>query len=450
MFEPSTPAPTAQASAARARLVMDHLYLFVKPLLRELDLRLDRRLVETFLATLVALVMHRHPTHGLLLSELGGLLRSPAHAPAGTKRLSHLLHATKWTAALIETFLWQRSDTAVDRLETQGETPLVVWDESVLEKAESLKLEGLCPVRSTHAARLKRIKPGYFNPPGGAPIIVPGFHWLALLVMGARGVPTLAHLAFWSTRGPEATDGRTVAWQLLAQLAQRWGRRVLHIWDRGFAGLPWLTLVQGYQVRFILRWNKSYKLLDRQGRLRKAWEIARRKPLWGHAEVRDARRRQVTRAGVVVVEVEDPELHRRLWLVVSRFGKGKEPWFLLTNEPIVTVAQAWQIVFAYARRWQIEMALRVHKCELALESPRVRTTAVREKLFGMVALVYAVLLSLLDPGWLALRQWLLEAWCHRTGKWRQEVLTPLYRLRAALSRLWLAHPPPLLQRLNSG
>jgi hypothetical protein len=449
MLQPNTSTATSQASAARARLLADYLYLFVKPLLYQLHEVLDRRLVETFLATLSALVRHRHPTQGLVLSELGGFLSAPSHAPAGTKRLSHLLHAAQWTAAFIETFLWQRAETALATLETAGDTPLVVWDESVLEKAESLKLEGLCPVRSTRAARLKRIKPGYFNPPGGAPIMVPGFHWLALLVMGRRGVPTLAHLTFWSTRGRDATDRRTVEWQLLADLAQRWGQRVLHLWDQGFAGMPWLTLVQGYNVRFVLRWNKTYKLLDGQGRLRKAWEIARRKPIWGYAEVRDARR-HITRAGVVVVEVEDPELHRRLWLVVSRFGKGKQPWFLLTNEPTETVDQAWRIVFAYARRWQIEMAIRVHKCELALQSPRVHTTSVREKLFGMVALVYALLLSLLDPSWALFCRWLLATWCHRTGKWRQEVLTPLYRLRAALCRLWLAHPPPLLQRLNSG
>lgn len=55
---------------------------------------------------------------------------------------------------------------------------LAIWDESVLEKAESLQLEGLCAVRSSKARRLKRIKLGFFNPPGGRPIFVPGYHWL--------------------------------------------------------------------------------------------------------------------------------------------------------------------------------------------------------------------------------------------------------------------------------
>ena len=47
-----------------------------------------------------------------------------------------------------------------------GQTALVIWDESVIEKPESIALEGLGPVRSSKAARLKRIKPDYFNPPG--------------------------------------------------------------------------------------------------------------------------------------------------------------------------------------------------------------------------------------------------------------------------------------------
>jgi hypothetical protein len=450
MFQRSTVTTREQISTVRAAELGTYVFQFLRPLLKQLDQALDRRLVETFLAAVTALVMHQHPTHGLLLSELGALLRHPAQATAGTKRRSNLLRSVRWSATWIDAFLWQRADAMVQAVAAQGETPLVVWDESVLEKAESLHLEGLCPVRSTKAARLKRIKPGYFNPPGGRPIMVPGFHWLALLVMGRHGIPTLAQVAFWSTRGQESTTKRTVQWQLLAQAAQSWGQRMLHIWDRGFAGLPWLTLAQGYNLRFIVRWPHAYPLVDEQGRQRPAWHLTRGKPSWGYAQVRDARRRQLTRAGVVAVPVYDPSLRRPLWLVVSRFGKGKTPWYLLTTEPLTTLADAWRIVFAYARRWQIEMAIRFTKSELALESPRVRASATRAKLFGLVALTYALLLSLLDPVHTVWVHWLLQTWCHRTGQWRQAVLTPLYRLRAALSRLWVAHPPPILQRLDSG
>jgi hypothetical protein len=36
---------------------------------------------------------------GLLLSELGGYLLGPDQAPAGTKRISNLVHAADWSDA---------------------------------------------------------------------------------------------------------------------------------------------------------------------------------------------------------------------------------------------------------------------------------------------------------------------------------------------------------------
>lgn len=236
---------------------------------------------------------------------------------AGTKRLSRLLLSTKWTAELLTQFLWQQAALRLQDLGGRGETAFLIWDESVLEKSESLHLEGLAPVRSTKAARLKRIKPGFFNPPGGAPIIVPGFHWLALLLLGFQGVPTVAHMTWWTTRGEAATDKRSVEWILLSELAARWGRRVLHIWDRGFAGLPWLTLAQGYHVRFLLRWNKSYQLVDGQGELRKAWQFFRGKRSQSHKQIYDVRRRCWRKAGVYAVRVQERRRSKTVFVTFS-------------------------------------------------------------------------------------------------------------------------------------
>jgi hypothetical protein len=449
MFQDTRPAPLAQGVFGSLPL-SDQLYHFCRPLLQTLDGQLDRRLVQTFLALLAALLLHRHREHGLLLSELGGVLLSPAHAPAGTKRISRLLQCVKWKGQLIEDFLWQQATTRLQQIVAAGERALCVWDESELEKPESLHLEGLCPVRSTKVLRRQRIKPGYFNPPAERPTFVPGFHWLAVQVMGFKGSPTLAHLEFWSTRGSAATDRGTTQWLLLADLARRWGRTVVHVWDRGFASKVWLTLVHGYNLRFIVRWNKRTQLLDAHFNLRTAGQMMRGKRSTHRQKVWDARRRREVLAGVCWVRVFDPDLHLPLSLVASRFGPGRKPWYLVTNEPIFTAEDAWRIVFAYARRWQIEMLLRIEKCELGIESLRVKSWEARCKVFGLLALVYAFLLSLLDPAWAEFLAWLLRQWCHRTGHWRQEVSTPVYRLRYAISRLWFAHPPPMLPRLNSG
>jgi len=47
-----------------------------------------------------------------------------------------------------------------------------------------------------------------------------------------------------------------------------------------------------------------------------------------------------------------------LWLVVARESLGREPWYLLTNEPVETEEEAWRIVLVYTRRWQIEQVFR--------------------------------------------------------------------------------------------
>jgi len=120
---------------------------FLLPLLVQLDGLLDKRLVRTFLQTIEVIITFRDRAHGLLLWELGAYLETPDKAPAGTKRLSNLLHSTKWGAWIIAQFLWQRATQQLEQWRQAGEEGLVIWDESVWEKPESSQLEGLCAVR---------------------------------------------------------------------------------------------------------------------------------------------------------------------------------------------------------------------------------------------------------------------------------------------------------------
>ncbi len=432
----------AQVSAEVAVELGQRLEVFLGPLLLWLDAVLDKRLVRTF-AQLVQVIVGGADGAGLLLSELGEELLSPAQGPAGTKRISNLLRSRRWGHELIERFLWQLGNQRQQALKADGEECLVVWDESVLEKAESLALEGLCAVRSSVAGRLKRIKPGYYHPPS-EPIFVPGMHWVGLLVMGMQGRPTLAAMRWWTRRGPLASDKRTEEDKLLAQAAAAWGQDVLHVWDRGFAGSPWLQTAFSYGVRFVVRWPKRYKLVDPEGRKRKAWQIARGKRTWAYRDIWDVSRRCDRRIGCLAIPVRHPDFpDQPLWLVISRQGRGRQPWYLLTNVPVIAPKHAWHVIFAYARRWQIELAWRYSKSELAMESPRLWSWHNRLKLLLIASLAYAFLLSLLDPPLAPFKSWLLRFWAHRTGKRCQDTLTPLYRLRSALSKLWRYYPPPL-------
>ncbi|GHO50359.1 hypothetical protein [Ktedonospora formicarum] len=140
-----------QAGEQLSQETTGHLVTLLTPLLEVLDTLLDTCLVRTLFETVQALIVWRDASKAMLLSELGAFLASPAHAPAGTKRLSRLLHSPCWHARVIEHFLWTQASQAIASLKSQGETPLLVWDESVLEKPESLTLEGLGSVRSSQA-----------------------------------------------------------------------------------------------------------------------------------------------------------------------------------------------------------------------------------------------------------------------------------------------------------
>ena len=351
-----------QASPQISQVLAAKLQTFLEPLLLQLDRQLDKRLVATFLALVQTIITLRDRANGLLLSELGGYLLSERQAPAGTKRLSNLIRSPKWSSSLIEQFLWSKAEDYLAQLHSQKQPALLLWDESVLEKPESLKVEGLSSVRSSKAARLKHIKPGFYSPPT-QPIFVPGFQWLGLILVGLNrqsGPPLLASLKWWSSRGEQASDKRTEEMTLLRECARRWGSQVIHVWDRGFAGNPWLSSVLSYygRVRFVLRWPKAYQLVDlSSGPVPwsspsalellnwPAWQHFRGKRNQAHFQGWDHRKQSYHQVGVVWTQVRHSEHpDQPLWLVASRPGGGREPWYLLTNQPVRTAEQAWQII----------------------------------------------------------------------------------------------------------
>ena len=91
---------------------------------------------------------------------------------------------------------------------------------------------------------------------------------------------------------------------------------------------------------------------------------------------------------MLALPVRHPDYAGQLWLVVVRQGKGREPWYLLTNEPVEQEQDAWELAISYVRRWQIEESYRFQKCELQIESIRVQGWEPRRKLLLLVTLAY--------------------------------------------------------------
>jgi hypothetical protein len=321
------PTPEAEERVVEAELALGvggELFGFLSPLLRELDAKLDLRLVRTLANTVLAIIRHRDRPLALLLSELGALLVGPAHAPAGIKRLANLIHSERWQASLIEDYLLEQGKLFVEqdaRRCPEGRV-LCIADGSVLEKPESEKAEGLSPVNSSKARRLSRPRPrlgkGYFRGKPGGPIVVPGFNWLAVLLspwalreqrrgvtLGAwhwyaKPLPTPEPASepkpetpsssepteptgapSWPAPKPELTKPDTptqapimpqideiprqrtpeAVLALLMRVVAAWGKdRLLHVWDRGLSGATWLGYVLDQEWQFVVRWKKGNRL----------------------------------------------------------------------------------------------------------------------------------------------------------------------------------------------
>lgn len=107
----------------------------------------------------------------------------------------------------------------------------------------------------------------------------------------------------------------------------------------------------------------------------------------------DARRARWVVAPVLVLPVTHPaHPEQPLALVVCR-SQGRSPWYVLTPETITTDEQAWCVVFASVRRWQIELSGKSEKSALAFQSPRVYEGEAREQLLLLATLAYAFLLT---------------------------------------------------------
>ena len=411
------------------------LHSYISDFLVDLDRQLDKRLVRTFFDLLCCLIRFRDRQNGLVLSELGAHLLSPPKAAAGTKRISNLFRSKKWSHKLIDKYLLSRSTKRVEELIAQGIRPLLLWDESVIEKPESWYSEGLCAVRSSKAKRLKRIKPGYYMPPSGT-IHVPGFHWMGVVLSGLHVEASILAMRWWSTRGKARVHYSTLRDNLIFKLAKALPKEVCHVLDRGFAGRPWLRKMFEYEQNFILRWPKGFHLIDLNGEEKKSWKfsIGRRNIDTTMISQQNGTQRKI---GVYYTQVFHPDWpDRPLYLVISRPGKRRKPWYLLTNLPINTHQDAWEIVFSYAKRWKIEQIFRFAKTEMAMESPRLWFWENRLKCMMVITLAIDFLLYLLQKGRTELIEKLLNTWCPRTGNRCRNTSTPIYRLRLALSHLW--------------
>lgn len=402
----------------------------------ELDGVLDKRLVRTFVDLFIGILRFRNRAFGLVLSQLGGIVDHPTHAPAGTKRISNLLRSNKWTHSLIETFLLSKGVERVNALEKAQNQVLFLWDDSVLEKPESNVTEGLCPVSSSKAKRLLRIKPGYYDPPCSR-IYVPGFAWSSVVMTTLNSIPALVMMRWWSTRGKACTDPVSVWLQMLKKIAAEFkNNKILHVFDRGYANATHLEFLFKYQQGFLIRWIKSHQILNTKGELVSISRFFKPSDVRASRLVQLPNSKKRHRIKIFFAAVKHPEFPQQEITLITCKTKGSahEPVHLITNQSVKNHQHAWKIYFCYFRRWNIEQTFRFNKSELALESPRLWFIDNRLKLMAIVSLVYDFLLQILR-NWKSLALLSINTWCPRTGEKLASVKVPIYRLRIAIQEI---------------
>ena len=412
--------------------ILRQVDVFTAGLRHDLDEQIDRRLVGTFYDLIVVILMFRDRHMGLLLSELGGWLCGFRKAPAGTKRISNLLRSKKWSASIIDDFFWDRTKSRVERLKATKKRPLMLWDDSRLEKPESWKCEGLCSVWSSKAKRNTRLKRGYYKTIGR--ICVPGFKWTGVFLSHLGGVPSVCQMSWWTTRGKYKEDPDNIIFRLLRKINEQLGSSVVHVLDRGYASEKMLRYLTIHQQDFIIRWKKNHLLVHAEKGCKKTHLIARSFKAKASKIVRDKVRKNnksVTMSWASVFHPEFPD--NQLYLVIIRDKKNyNSPMYILTSIPIENQGQAWEVMYSYMHRWEAEQSFRFLKSEMGLESPRLWFWDNRMKLLGIVTIAYEFLLRMMTI-W---RSWVdpfMKTWCHRTGERYRNASIPLYRFRLAIS-----------------
>lgn len=416
-----------------AQLILLQSNNYLSGLETELDRHLDKRLVRTFYDLFLAIFTFRNRSMGLLLSELGGFICGFNKAPAGTKRISNLLRSKKWTHTLIDDFLFQRARKRIDAMLSQGQRPLMLWDDSRVEKQESWFSEGLCSVWSSKAKRLTKIRRGFYRPPGSR-ICVPGFKWTAVSLSHLGGIPSVVHMAWWTTRGKYKDHGSNIIYRLLRTIHQQIDSKITHVLDRGYANQQMIEWLFHFQQDFIIRWKKNHLLNHQQKGTKKTHLLSRSFKGVATKVVFDKERKKTKRVSIAWTEVQHPEFEgENLYLVIVRDKKNHaSPMYLICSFKVDNVKQAWEVAHTYFHRWNIEQTFRFCKSELAMESPRLWFWENRLKFLAIVSLVYDFILKMIRHRSLDC-QFIMRRWCHRTGNRYKIASIPIYRLRAAIS-----------------
>lgn len=404
---------------------------FLYPLLEELSLSLDSRLVKTFEELFLCILENTNSTKSLLLTELGTLLSGNTHGNAGVKRIGNLIRSENWNSSIIADFLKSKNLERINTMRSKKVRPLLIWDGSVLEKHESMRLEGLSPVISSKAKRLTRIKPGYYNSPVKGFINVPGFKVEAAVLTALSEAASLFEFNIYSRQGLFKEWWSNFMWYGFENMDKHSNNDVLHVFDRGYANTTLLEFAERFNQQFLVRWISNKHLIDDKGK-RLTHHISRGMKNKSFKVTYDKERKRNAGKLITWKTVRHPEMGEQEYtlIVVREKNRAGSPIYLLTNLEIKTKNQAWEMLFSYMKRWEVEQMFRCCKAEIGMQSIRVQTWESRLKLIGIALLIYEFIMEIIQKRRHYVER-LINIYAPLFGLKRSKV--PFYRLRKAFA-----------------
>jgi hypothetical protein len=102
------------------------------------------------------------------------------------------------------------------------------------------------------------------------------------ILLGNSDIPILTNMKRWTRKGEMGSTQREEEEKILEKLAHLWGKTVIHVFDRGYAGSPWLKRLIAYDIQFVIRWKKKHLFYNAKGEKMPLSQMGRGKRSWGH------------------------------------------------------------------------------------------------------------------------------------------------------------------------
>ena len=197
----------------------------------------------------------------------------------------------------------------------------------------------------------------------------------------------------YSTEHPEYKNLYDFVGRAVLKVLSRVGRDATWLFDRGFDGGEFYTILQGIGIKWVVRQMGTRNVVIAGDRtiLMSDLVASLNKPHEVQVPYVDKKSHGIKSCPVrfSYTPVRLPGRQERFYMVVIT-GLRKEDMILLTNEKLGSARQAARIVLAYMRRWGIEEGIRCWKQMTGIEDFRVRNWNSIRRLTFFSMLAYGI------------------------------------------------------------